>query len=121
MFEKIAEKFFIDSKNIKYNIVSIDKLNFPSAFFFNLYRINTQLIFERTGITVIVLVFTWLQLRLIDFISLVLESKASLTEDKSDDQLIVFFRDFLKVILGIIGFLLLLKFCMIKIPNVQQA
>ena len=91
-------------------VFSIDKLNFPSAFFFNLYRINTQLIFERTGITVIVLVFTWLQLRLIDFISLVLESKASLTEDKSDDQLIVFFRDFLKVILGIIGFLLLLKF-----------
>ncbi|PHX74064.1 MAG: mechanosensitive ion channel protein MscS [Chitinophagaceae bacterium] len=91
-------------------VFSIDKLNFPSALFFNLYRINTQLIFERTGITVIVLVFTWLQLRLIDFISLVLESKASLTEDKSDDQLIVFFRDFLKVILGIIGFLLLLKF-----------
>lgn len=29
LFEKIAEKFFIDSKNIKYNIVSIDKLNFP--------------------------------------------------------------------------------------------
>jgi MscS family membrane protein len=91
-------------------VFSIDKLNFPSAFFFNLYHINTQLIFERIGITIIVLVFTWLQLRLIDFISLVLESKASLTEDKSDDQLIVFFRDFLKVILGIIGFLLLLKF-----------
>lgn len=29
LFEKIAEKFFIDTKNIKYNIVSIDKLNFP--------------------------------------------------------------------------------------------
>ena len=91
-------------------VFSIDKLNFPSAFQYQLYHINTQLIFERSGITIIVLVFTWLQLRLIDFISLVLEAKTSLTEDKSDDQLIVFFRDFLKVILGIIGFLLLLKF-----------
>jgi MscS family membrane protein len=91
-------------------VFSIDKLNFPTAFQYQLYHINTQLIFERTGITIIVLVFTWLQLRLIDFISLVLEAKTSLTEDKSDDQLIVFFRDFLKVILGIIGFLLLLKF-----------
>ena len=91
-------------------VFSIDKLNFPSVLFFNLYHISTQLIFEKIGITIIVLVFTWLQLRLIDFIALVLESKASLTEDKSDDQLIVFFRDFLKVILGIIGFLLLLKF-----------
>jgi MscS family membrane protein len=91
-------------------VFSIDKLNFPSVLFFNLYHISTQLIFEKIGITIIVLVFTWLQLRLIDFIALVLESKASLTEDKSDDQLIVFFRDFLKVILVIIGFLLLLKF-----------
>ena len=91
-------------------VFSIDKLNFPSAFQYKLYHINTQLIFERSGITIIVLVFTWLQLRLIDFISLVLEAKTNLTEDKSDDQLIVFFRDFLKVILGIIGFLLLLKF-----------
>ena len=91
-------------------VFSIDKLNFPTAFQYKLYHINTQLIFERSGITIIVLVFTWFQLRLIDFISLVLEAKTSLTEDKSDDQLIVFFRDFLKVILGIIGFLLLLKF-----------
>ena len=91
-------------------IFSIDKLNFPTALQYKLYHINTQLIVERSGITIIVLVFTWLQLRLIDFISLVLEAKTSLTEDKSDDQLIVFFRDFLKVILGIIGFLLLLKF-----------
>lgn len=91
-------------------IFSIDNLNFPAAFQFKLYHINTQMIFERSGITIIVLVFTWLQLRLIDFISLVLEAKTNLTEDKSDDQLIVFFRDFLKVMLGIIGFLLLLKF-----------
>ena len=92
-------------------IFSIDKLNFPSIAQYTIYRINTQVLLEKASIAVLIISFTWLLLRLVDFISLVLEQKASLTEDKSDDQLIVFFRDFLKVILGIIGLLFLLKFC----------
>ena len=92
-------------------IFSIDKLNFPSIAQYTIYRINTQLLLEKASIAILIISFTWLLLRLVDFISLVLEQKASLTEDKSDDQLIVFFRDFLKVILGIIGVLFLLKFC----------
>jgi len=91
-------------------VFSIDRLNFPSVAKFNFYHVNSQLIVDRIGITIIIVVFTWLLLRLIDFISLVLEAKASITQDKSDDQLVVFFRDFLKVILTIIGILMLLKF-----------
>lgn len=91
-------------------VFSIDRLNFPSVAKFNFYHVNSQLIVDRIGITIIIVVFTWLLLRLIDFISLVLEAKASITQDKSDDQLVVFFRDFLKVILTIIGILILLKF-----------
>lgn len=91
-------------------VFSIDRLNFPSVAKFDFYHINSQLIIDRIGVTFIIIVFTWLLVRLIDFISLVLEAKASITLDKSDDQLIVFFRDFLKVIITIIGILLLLKF-----------
>jgi len=91
-------------------VFSIDRLNFPSVAKFNFYHINSQLIVDRIGITIIIVVFTWLLLRLIDFIAMVLQAKASITQDKSDDQLVVFFRDFLKVILTIIGILLLLKF-----------
>jgi len=42
---------------------------------------------------------------------LVLAHKAEATQDKTDDQLVIFFRDFLKVIVGIIGVLLLIKAC----------
>lgn len=91
-------------------VISLENLIFPSILKLNLYHTNAQLIFERIGVTAIILVFTWLLIRLIDFIALVLEEKANTTHDKSDDQLIVFFRDFLKVILTIIGILLLLKF-----------
>jgi MscS family membrane protein len=91
-------------------VFSLDRLYFPEIIKFNIYHINSQLIVDRLGVTIIILVFTWLMVRLIDFIALVLEEKASATQDKSDDQLIVFFRDFLKVIMTIIGILLLLKF-----------
>ena len=40
-----------------------------------------------------------------------LEEKANLTIDTKDNQLIVFFRDFLKVIIVIIGILLIVKAC----------
>lgn len=47
-------------------------------------------------------------LRLIDFISLILEKKADLTEDKTDNQFIIFFRDFFKAIMFIIGAMILI-------------
>jgi MscS family membrane protein len=54
--------------------------------------------------------FIWLLLRSIDFIASVLDKKAKLTLDQNDNQLIVFFRDLLKVIVGVIGILLILHF-----------
>ena len=41
---------------------------------------------------------------------MILEEKANLTHDQTDNQLIIFFKDFFKVILVIIGILLLLRF-----------
>ena len=64
-------------------VFSIDRLNFPSIAKFNLYHINSQLIVDRIGVTIIIVVFTWLLVRLVDFIALVLEAKASITLDKS--------------------------------------
>jgi MscS family membrane protein len=58
----------------------------------------------------LVTVFIRLCLRVIDFIAIVLEEKANLTIDQTDNQLIIFFKDFFKVILVIIGILLIMKF-----------
>jgi len=92
-------------------VFAIDKLNFPSQWQYTVYGHSTNEILNKTGMGIIIVSFTWLVLRFIDFIALVLEQKASLTDEKSDDQLIVFFRDFLKVIVGIIGLLLVIKAC----------
>jgi MscS family membrane protein len=56
---------------------------------------------------------------MIDFIAMILHIKASRTHDTTDDQLVVFFKDFFKVLLGIIGLLMVLKFAFgINIGNV---
>ncbi len=93
------------------SVIAIDKLNFPSEWTYTLYGHSLQDILNRFGIGIIIAGFTWLIMRMIDFIAIVLEQKASLTKDKSDDQLIVFFRDFLKVFIVIGGILLLIKAC----------
>ncbi len=92
-------------------IFSIDKLNFPSAWQYKIYGHAIDEILTKTGIAIIVISFTRFLLRIIDFISLVLEHNAASTADKTDDQLVIFFRDFLKVIIGIISVLLLIKAC----------
>lgn len=93
------------------SVFSIDKLTFPEILDYEIYGHTTRDIFSRIGPGIIIFVFTWLLLRLIDFIACVLEEKANLTVDTRDNQLIVFFRDFLKVIVGICGVLLLIKAC----------
>lgn len=92
-------------------VFAIDKLNFPNDWKYVVYGHSTEEILNKLGIGIIIVNFTWLILRFIDFIALVLEQKATLTIEKSDRQLIVFFRDFLKVIIGILGLLLLIKAC----------
>lgn len=93
------------------SVFAIDKLSFPSDLNYEIYGHSTKDIFSRVGPGIIIVSFIWLVLRLIDFIAVVLEGKASLTADTRDNQLIVFFRDFLKVIVGICGLLLIIKAC----------
>ncbi|MEP7110309.1 MAG: mechanosensitive ion channel family protein [Ferruginibacter sp.] len=92
-------------------VLAIDKLNFPDILLYTLYGHTTADIIERTGTAIIIVSFIWLVLRLTDFIAYVLEEKANLTADSRDNQLVVFLRDFLKVIIGIIGILLIIKAC----------
>jgi MscS family membrane protein len=95
---------------ITVSIIAFYRLNFPEALNVTLYKSPLQKIILSIAIIVQVIAFTWLLLRLIDFIATVLEARALKTSDQSDNQLIVFFRDFLKVIVGIIGAVMILKF-----------
>ena len=90
--------------------LAFDKLRFPRAFEFSVHRISSRQIIDATGNAMLVIAFTWLLLRIIDFVATVFEQRASNTHTGSDNQLVVFFKDFLKVLILIVGILLLLKF-----------
>ena len=92
-------------------VFSVDRLNFPDAWQLKIYGHGTNEILTRLGIGIIIISFTWLLLRIIDFIALMLEKKASHIPGKNDDQLVVFFRDFFIVIIVIVGLLLVIKAC----------
>ena len=92
------------------SIVALYRLSFPEELNITLYKYSLRTILLSIGIIIQIVAFIWLLLRIIDFIASVLEIRAGKTADQADNQLIIFFRDFLKVIIGIIGILLILHF-----------
>ncbi|HEU0064719.1 MAG TPA: mechanosensitive ion channel domain-containing protein [Flavisolibacter sp.] len=92
------------------SIISLLTLNFPKQINFRIYHYSFSAIIFSIGVAIEIIVFTWLLLRIIDFIASALERRAMRVNDPGDNQLIVFFRDFVKVIIGIIGGLLILRF-----------
>ena len=91
-------------------VFSLDKLRFPSILDIELYKITSKEILEATGKAILVVSFIRLLRCFIDFLALLLKAKADQTEDQTDNQLVVFFRDFFKVIALIIGVILFSKF-----------
>ena len=88
---------------------SIEKLHFPAALDFDIYEVKLRAIVQATAVIIIIASFIWLLMRLVDFIAVVLRQKARTGRVPRDNQMIVFIRDFLKAILGIIGFLMILN------------
>ena len=101
-------------------IITLEKLTFPFTPIdlgpfsfspnFNIYKVSLHSLIDTLSITILIISFIWLLLRIIDFVAGILEQKANLTSDYSENQLIVFFKDFFKVIFIINGILLVLKF-----------
>lgn len=89
-------------------VVSLEKLHFPEALNFDIYEITVKAIVHAIAKMIMIIAFFWLLLRIIDFIAMILEWKANATKDMRDNQLILFFRDFLKAVISIIGLLMVL-------------
>ncbi|HEX2628782.1 MAG TPA: mechanosensitive ion channel family protein [Chitinophagaceae bacterium] len=92
------------------SIISLYKLKYPIELNEEVYKFTIKDALHCVGTMVLIVSFIGLLLRIIDFIALILEKRANLTADQSDNQLIVFFKDFFKVALVIIGILMVLNF-----------
>jgi MscS family membrane protein len=90
--------------------VALYRLQFPSDLNFTIYSFQARDILHAIGKLLIITTLTSLLLRCIDFAAILLEKRANRTPDLSDNQLIVFFKDFFKVILVINAVLLVFSF-----------
>jgi MscS family membrane protein len=89
--------------------VAFDRLEFPEEW--NLVpaeKFGLRMILFTTFQIAIIFSLTWTFLRLVDFFGLILMYRASLTESKSDDQLVSFIRESIKVVLVIFSIFFML-------------
>jgi MscS family membrane protein len=94
-----------------FTIVALEKLHFPDELNFDIYEISIKTIIHKIATILFISAFFWLLLRLIDFIAFYLQWKVNAAhKDQRDNQFVIFFRDFLKAIFGIIGFLMILGY-----------
>ena len=118
MGRKINEKEFFDLvlaplENFIFfsaTYVALNSLNFPREFGFKIMKIKSDVLLDRMASGVLIYFFFHTLLRVTDYLAIVMEKKAKATEDYSDDQLIIFFREFLKVILIIVCILVMIRY-----------
>ncbi|MEP6844904.1 MAG: mechanosensitive ion channel domain-containing protein [Panacibacter sp.] len=91
-------------------IIALDKLALHNSLKFTVYRASTRDILEGIANTALIITFIRLCIRLVRYTAIILEDKANLTTEQTDNQLVVFFRDFFRVLLYIIGTLLIMRF-----------
>jgi len=92
------------------SVITLYELHFPAAWNLHLFKLSLQQIIESSTKLIFIILLIRVCLRTLEFIAKILEEKAKSTSDQSDDQLVLFFRDFFKVILYIIGALLILHY-----------
>lgn len=76
---------------------AIETLTYPENWKISLWNHPLQLLIDELLWTIILLNFTWLFLRLTDYIAFILRERAARTLTKSDDQLVPFVKDALKI------------------------
>ena len=96
------------------SFIALDKLEYPNYLNFNVYKISLFQIIDGACKMALILSFIWLCLRIIDFMAMILHEKAIQSADQTDNQLIIFFKDFFKALLVIIGVLLIIHFAFNK-------
>ena len=105
MIVEPVEKFLF----VFISYLALRSLVFPKVLIVSFRKITTPDITEAIGETLLIWFFFQMLLRLVDYVALVMGRKADLTPEQDDNQLVVFFKDFLKVVIIIIGALTMIS------------
>lgn len=91
-------------------LTAISSLHYPSAWNIIIQGISLKLFFYKTMQAAFILTLSWFLSKTVNFTALIMGKKAELSPDTRDDQLILFFRDLLKVIIAIATIFIVLRF-----------
>lgn len=91
-------------------VVALDKLTFPEILDFNLYRISLKELIRMVTNAVLIITFFRFVTKCIDFIVLILKDHYIQSGDTANAQPIFFFKDFIKVLAGLMAIILVLKY-----------
>lgn len=91
-------------------LIALDKLSFPSELDITVYRISLRDLLRIVGTTLLIITFFLFLIKCIDFIVMMIRDRYLEKGDLKNHQLIFFFKDFIKIIVGLIGFLFILKY-----------
>ena len=91
-------------------VVALYELQFPVLWGMHLFKVSLQQAIDSIVKLFFIILLIRVFIRTLEFVAIILEEKSKLTKSLSDDQLVLFFRNFFKVILYIIGALLILRY-----------
>lgn len=92
-------------------VTALDKLTLPSELEFSLYKITFRELLRMTGTFLIIFTFFQFILKLIDFVMLMVQGTyLKPVGGTGSHQLIFFFKDLIKVLIGLVGLLFILKY-----------
>lgn len=76
---------------------AIEALHYPESWKVNVWDYSLQELLDQLLWTLILLCLSWVLLRLVDYITYILHERAASTPSKTDDQLVPFVKDALKI------------------------
>ncbi|PHX74437.1 MAG: hypothetical protein CK547_03295 [Chitinophagaceae bacterium] len=90
--------------------LAFSELVFPKAFRFQVLKSTSQDLISGLATGVLIYLFFYTIIKVIDYMAIVLEKRANQTKDYTDNQLIIFFREFLKALVIIVCILVIIRF-----------
>lgn len=91
-------------------VIALDKLTFPRQLDISIYKISLHDVFRIIGTSAIIITFFLFLVKCLDFAGLIIKERFADGAERSKSQIIFFFKDLVKVLLLLIGFLLILKY-----------
>jgi len=91
-------------------VVALDKLNFPHKLDITIYHLNLKELFRMVSSAILIISFFRFLIKCIDFATLLIKERYLNDEEHGKHQLVYFFKDVIKVLIGLVGLLLILKY-----------